>query len=167
MSEPTNCPHCGATRRLETYRCGVYVIAPTSRTELCREREKSQKLEAERDEAIKDLIKNLQTTGGMPWREWRQQCVEETLRADENLARAHKAETEVERLQEEIEVRDVAIETTASRELHYRRRTEKAEASLRLAIEIASQIGECDYKTRRAFQDKLSALAASLPEVGS
>ncbi len=56
------------------------------------------KAKAERDEARKDLIKNLQTTGGMPWREWREECVKETLRADENLGRAEKAEAEVERL---------------------------------------------------------------------
>lgn len=65
-------------------------------------REKSQKLEAERDEARKALILNLQTTGGMPWREWSAECAKETCRADANLERAEKAETEVERLRNEL-----------------------------------------------------------------
>ena len=47
MSEENNCPHCGASRRLETYRCGVYCIAPSSRTEWCIEREALQKAQAE------------------------------------------------------------------------------------------------------------------------
>jgi hypothetical protein len=68
------------------------------RPALCKEREARQKAEAERDEARKDLIKNLQTTGGMPWREWSAECAKETRRADENLDRAEKAEAEVERL---------------------------------------------------------------------
>jgi hypothetical protein len=51
-----------------------------------------------RDQARKDLTKNLQTTGGIPWREWSAECAKETRRADENLARAEKAETDVERL---------------------------------------------------------------------
>ena len=61
-------------------------------------RERAEKAEAERDEARKDLIKNLQTTGGIPWREWSAECAKETRRADENLGRAEKAEAEVERL---------------------------------------------------------------------
>jgi hypothetical protein len=59
--------------------------------------------EAERDEARKALILNLQTTGGMPWREWSAECAKETRRADENLERAEKAEAEVERLRAEVQ----------------------------------------------------------------
>lgn len=65
-------------------------------------RERAERAEAERDEARKDLIKNLQTTGGMPWREWSAECAKETRRADENLERAEKAEAEVERLRDAI-----------------------------------------------------------------
>lgn len=115
MSEENlNCPFCGAPPApvaggytsgnaiLLTRSCGSNINRNypeyTTRSSLCFEREARQKAEAERDEARKDLIKNLQTTGGMPWREWRAECVKETLRADENLARAHKAEAEVEKL---------------------------------------------------------------------
>jgi hypothetical protein len=62
--------------------------------------------EAERDEARKALILNLQTTGGMPWREWSAECAKETRRADENLERAEKAEAEVARLRSEITLRE-------------------------------------------------------------
>ena len=68
---------------------------------LCRELERELNAsQAERDEARKALILNLQTTGGMPWREWSAECAKETCRADENLERAEKAEAEVERLNE-------------------------------------------------------------------
>ena len=96
------CPHCGA-KELEggIMQCHSYAKTHANagfRSMLCHEREARQKAEAERDEARKDLIKNLQTTGGLPWRKWREECVKETLRADENLERAEKAEAEVERL---------------------------------------------------------------------
>jgi len=75
--------------------------------------EKSQKLEAERDEARKALIMNLQTTGGMPWREWSAECAKETRRADENLERAEKAEAEVERLEHELRLAVMLAEEVA------------------------------------------------------
>ena len=84
--------------------------------ESCCQRESIERLKAERDEARKDLIKNLQTTGGMPWREWSAECAKETLRADENLERAKKAEAEVERLRGQL-IRAVEIAEVFESEL--------------------------------------------------
>ena len=39
--------------------------------------ERMEKIEIERDEARKELIHNLQTTGGMPWREWSAECAKD------------------------------------------------------------------------------------------
>lgn len=52
MSLPTQCPHCGAEPRdiypdSTQYHCFTWVGATLDRTDLCRERAKSQKLEAE------------------------------------------------------------------------------------------------------------------------
>jgi hypothetical protein len=113
---PNACPHCGAEQKFpfaeenagihsRKFSCGFMEDSWFFyRPDLCREREARQKAEAERDEARKDLIKNLQTTGGMPWREWREECVKETLRADENLERAEKAEADVKRLKKLCEM---------------------------------------------------------------
>ena len=95
------CPYCGHAWRKSwgMWYCGAFEQTKgVFRTELCYEREARHKAETERDEARKALILNLQTTGGMPWREWSAECTKETRRADENLERAEKAEAEVERL---------------------------------------------------------------------
>jgi len=129
------------------------------------------KAEAERDEARKDLIKNLQTTGGMPWREWSAECAKETLRADENLERAEKAEAEVERLDEE--------RRELSRELHlwemgnyYKPKMQskidelKAEAErlreqLQQAVDIAEELNPYP-NLRNPLVDELDAIKATL-----
>ena len=102
------CPHCGSPRisplcAYFTCKADTTQRDEDNRTHLCREREARQKAEAERDEARKELIHNLQTTGGMPWREWSAQCAIETRRADENLERAEKSEAEVERMRKIVE----------------------------------------------------------------
>ena len=112
------CPHCGATddcmcfseelkRLLKASTASVeFWKAKAYEAEFYEgkhEAERMEKIEIERDEARKELIHNLQTTGGMPWREWSAQCAIETRRADENLERAEKAEAEVERLRSQLE----------------------------------------------------------------
>jgi chromosome segregation ATPase len=87
---PRTCPHCGAF--LLTHHTPAY----------CEERAARKKAEAERDQTRKDLIKNLQTTGGIPWREWSAECAKETRRANENLERAEKAEADVKRLNKQL-----------------------------------------------------------------
>ena len=89
---PDTCPHCGAEETPIKFSLRTLQTLVMSLTD------RAEKAEADRDEARKDLIANLQTTGGMPWREWSAQCAIETRRADENFERAEKAEAEVERL---------------------------------------------------------------------
>jgi chromosome segregation ATPase len=97
------------TPRTDAYQYADYILNHYDRNshmdKLCLARSlvergygRADKAEAERDEARKDLIKNLQTTGGMPWREWSAECAKETRRADENLERAERAEAELARI---------------------------------------------------------------------